>query len=399
MRRIYNSILDEHVQQDRQMFFLSGPRQVGKTTTAKTAATDENYFTWDNQNDRMVITGGPKAVARRLQLSVLSEKPMVVVFDELHKYSKWKDFLKGFFDTYGEGCRVIVTGSSRLTVFNRGGDSLMGRYFVYRMHPLSVGELRNTELQEMEIQQPFPVQPDVINSLLTFGGFPEPFTKANTRFYNRWRRLRTEQLFNEDLRDLTRIQDIGQIQVLAELIQHQAGQPVNYSTLAVNTNISVDTARRWIRVLENIYYCFSVRPWFRNVPKTLRKQPKLYLWDWSMVGDKGARYENFIASHLLKAVNWWTDIGLGTYGLYYLRDKEKREADFLITKNDDPWFILEVKSKQQTQISSALPYFQSITKADHAFQVMMEAEYIERDCFEITTPVQVPAATFLSQLI
>ena len=144
---------------------------------------------------------------------------------------------------------------------------------------------------------------------------------------------------------------------------------------------------------------FSVRPLFRNVPKTLRKQPKLYFWDWSMPGDKGARYENCIASHLLKAVHWWTDIGLGTYGLYYLRDKEKREADFLITKNDKPWFIVEVKSKQQARISSALPYFQSITNAGHAFQVMMEADYIERDCFEIRTPVQVPAATFLSQLV
>lgn len=143
-----------------------------------------------------------------------------------------------------------------------------------------------------------------LQQLLTFGGFPEPFLKADTRFYNRWKRLRIEQFFNEDVRDLTRVYEVGQLRVLADLLKTTAGSSINYSWLASNINVTVDTIRRWIEILERLYYCFIVRPWYRNVPKSLRKQPKIYLWDWSLISDPGARIENFLASQLLKAVHY-----------------------------------------------------------------------------------------------
>ncbi|MEW5817276.1 MAG: DUF4143 domain-containing protein [Spirochaetota bacterium] len=208
-----------------------------------------------------------------------------------------------------------------------------------------------------------------------------------------------EQIFREDLRDLTKVQETGQIQVLAELLTNQAGQMLNYSTLANRINVTVDTIRRWIAILESLYYCYTIRPWFKNVAKSLRKQPKVYAGDWSIVSDKGARYENFIASHLLKAVHWWTDIGLGSYGLYYVRDKVKREVDFLITKNDNPWFLVEVKSSSASDINPNLEYFQKILNAPHAFQLSFDKEFSEQDCFACNIPVRVPAATFLSQLV
>ena len=238
-----------------------------------------------------------------------------------------------------------------------------------------------------------------LEQLIEFGGYPEPFLKGTKRFYNRWKRLRVELLFREDLRDLTQIQETGQVQVLADLLASRVGQLLNYSSLAADAFISVDTVRRWIAALESLYFCFLVRPWHRNVPKSLRKQPKVYLWDWSMVSDKGARYENWVASHLLKAVHGWTDLGLGSYALHYLRDKAKREVDFLVTRNEKPWFLVEVKSSGKKGISPHLKFFKEKIGAGHAFQAAPDLDALAENLFSYTEAVRVPIATLLSQLI
>ncbi len=399
MRRVYEAALAEHIREHRQMVMLSGPRQVGKTTTSRASAPDHRYHTWDRQSDRLLITRGPDAVADDLDLHRPRSTSQLVIFDEIHKYRKWSSFLKGFFDVYGDRSTVIVTGSARLNVYRRGGDSLMGRYFPYRMHPLSLAELGSTELSESEIREPVRIDRSALDALLELGGFPEPFLNGTRRFSNRWRRLRTELLFHEDLRDLTRIQEAGQVQVLAELLANQAGQLVNYSSLAGQVNVAVDTIRRWITALESLFFCYTVRPWFRNVPKSLRKQPKVYLWDWSGVADAGARRENLVASHLLKAVQWWTDLGLGEYGLFYLRDKVRREVDFLVTRDGEPWFLVEVKSSASPSLSRHLHYFAGQLQVRHAFQLAFDLDAVEADLFEYQTPVRVPARTLLAQLI
>lgn len=399
MNRTYDQLLTDHLSNNRQMLFLAGPRQVGKTTCAKLAPPPMSYMNWDDISHRRTIMRGADKVSAFLDLDSLRETPLTVVFDELHKYSGWESFLKGFYDVYTDTARIIVTGSARLNVFQSGGDSLMGRYFLYRMHPLSLGEFIHPDFGTSEIRPPKHASPEVMQNLLRFGGFPEPFLKGEVRFFNRWQRLRKEQFLQEDLRDLSLVQEISSLQVLAELICSRAGQLINYSNLANDINVSVDSIRRWLTILESTYYCFSIRPWSRNVRNSLLKQPKLYMWDWTLTQDDGARRENVIASHLLKSIHWWTDIGLGKYGLYYVRDKQKREVDFLVTRNDTPWFLVEVKQSRNKEISSALKYFHKETGATHAFQVYFDGEYVDRNCFEITTPVKVPAETLLSQLI
>jgi predicted AAA+ superfamily ATPase len=377
MKRIYEQLISEHLTEYRQMAFLSGPRQVGKTTSSQAGAGINKYMNWDNQSDRLIISRGPDAAAKHLGLSDLSTDAPHIVFDEIHKYRKWKSFLKGFFDIYGDRCRSVVTGSARLNVFKRGGDSLMGRYFLYRMHPLSVAELLNPGIPGSKIRLPEKIDKESFQQLLAFGGFPEPFLKNNARFYNKWKRLRSEQFFYEDIRDITQVYETGQIRVFADLIKAGAGSLSNYSWYATNTNVSIDTVRRWLGLLETLYYCFIVRPWFRNIPKSLRKQPKVYLWDWSIIEDPGARIENFLASQLLKAVHYWTDTGLGDYELYFIRDKVKREVDFLVTQNSSPWFLVEVKSSGKRGLNPNLEYFHELLKTDHAFQVALDLDYVE----------------------
>lgn len=399
MKRVYDQLIADHFKENRQMVFLSGPRQVGKTTTSRSQKGDFTYTNWDNQSDRHAITNGPEKFLEQFKLIPPKKKQMGIIFDEIHKYSKWKTFLKGYFDSYGDSFKTIVTGSARMNIFKRGGDSLMGRYFLYRMHPLTLREIITQKTGKSEINKPVKVDRSLFEQLIEFGGFPEPFLKADKRFYNKWKRLRLEQFFYEDLRDMTNVQEVGQMEILAKLLENQSGQLINFSSLAKEINVTVDTIRRWIRILDQMYYIFIVRPWFNNVPKSLRKQPKIYLWDWSVIKDKGSRYENFVASHLLKAVHYWNDSGLGDYGLYYLRDKEKREVDFVITRQNQPWMIIEVKSSYHKSISSSLHYYKEILNPEFMFQISFDSDYEDTDCFSQSEKVKFPVLTFLSQLV
>jgi uncharacterized protein len=394
--RLYNSILRDSLQRHRQMALVSGARQVGKTTACRSVT--DAYLDWDNSDDRRILVGGPARLAARLQLDRLRSQPPVAVLDELHKYAKWKSLLKGFFDTYGARARLIVTGSSRLDVFRRGGDSLMGRYLLYRMHPWSVGESLRTELPAREIQPPAEVSSSNWDALWEHGGFPEPFLRRDSRFTRRWRSLRQEQVAREDLREVTQVQDLGTMEILMLILAERSGQQLVYSNLAQETSVAVDTIKRWVNLLARLHYGFLVRPWFVNVAKALRKEPKWMLRDWGGVAEDGARAETFVACHLLKAVEGWTDLGFGDFELRYLRDKQKREVDFLVVRDRQPWFLVEVKMSE-TSLSPSLAHFQAQTKAAHAFQVVINLPFEPADCFLARKPTVVPAKTFLSQLL
>ncbi len=401
MKRLYEQIIKAHFAHNRQMLFLMGPRQVGKTTTARQSA-ESIYLNWDNSDDRMRILAGPTAIVEALGLDRLREEPPVCILDELHKFGRWKSLLKGLFDSYGDQARFIVTGSARLDVFKAGGDSLMGRYFGYRMHPLSVAELLVLNARgdaASLIHPPAALDADAFASLLRFGGYPEPFLRADMRFWWRWSGTRTQQLFKEDLRDLTQVRELGQVETLAELIRQQCGQLTSYSSLSRAISASVDSVKRWVKTLESLYFCYALRPWHINVARSLRKEPKYYLWDWSQAPDEGARAENFVASALLKAVHLWTDCGEGDFGLFFLRDKEQHEVDFVVVRDGKPWFLVEVKRSGSAALSPELQRFQRQTGAKHAFQVALDLPYVERDCFAHDRPIIVPAQTFLSQLV
>ncbi len=397
MERVYTKLLAEHFAANRQMALVAGPRQVGKTTVCLELTGRERFLNWDNVQNRALILSGPDAVARHFGLERLREKPVVVGFDELHKAARWKSFLKGFFDAWGDKCRIAVTGSSRLDVFRRGSDSLMGRYFLYRMHPLSVAELLRASPPETPIAPPQPLREPQWQALWTHGGFPEPFLRRDARFSRRWQDHRRHQLLREDVRDMTRIQELGQLEVLAHLLAERSSCQVSYSNLAQDVRVSVDTARRWVETLCSLHFGFLVRPWFQSVAKSLRKEPKWFLRDWSEIEDPGARAETFIACHLLKAVEGWTDLGLGRFELRYLRDKQKREVDFLVVRDRKPWFLVEAKHSD-TSLSPALAFFQKQIAAPHAFQAVIGLPYEQADCFKTKTPRVVPARTLLSQL-
>ena len=397
--RVYDSILTAHLAKNRQMAFVSGPRQVGKTTCCRNQA--DIYLNWDNQDDRDDILKGPARIAKRAGLETLTRAKPVILFDGLHKYPKWKLFLKGFFNVYADRAQAIVTGSSRMDVYRRGGDSLMGRYFLYKMHPYSVAEIITQDLPNPDrlFRQPRQIDEASFDALWRHGGSPEPFLRRESDFTLRWQSLRLEQLVREDIRDLSNVQNIYQLESLATLLAGLSAQRLGYSSLAKQVRVSVDTIRRWIKTLSDFHFGFTLRPWYKSIPRALRKEPKWYLRDWATVANDGSRAETFVACHLIKTVDGWNDLGLGKFGVHYLQDKEKREVDFLVVRNEEPWLLVEAKLSEG-RLSPHLERFQQILGAPYAMQVVVEADYVDADCFtRKNSALVVPARTFLSQLL
>jgi hypothetical protein len=395
--RVYESILRQHLAEETQMAFVSGPRQVGKTTLCQSLATAGTYLNWDVDADRAVLRRGQEAIADRLGLRRARARSPIVVLDELHRFGRWKRLLKGLYDAHGRDARFVVTGSSRLDVYQRGGDSLMGRYFLYRMHPLGAGELARQTVPDVPVRKPARIDDADWEALLEHGGFPQPFVRRDARFTRRWRELRMIQLVREDLRDLTRVQELERIGTLATLLLERSGGQLSFASLAQDLAVSPDTTRRWIEVLATLHHGFLVRPWFRNVARSLRKEPRWYALDWTAVEDPGRRAETLVAVHLRKAVECWTDLGLGAFDLHYLRDKQGHEVDFLVVRDRRPWFLVEVKLAQE-RLHPELARYQEALGAAHAFQAVLELPYEDVDVFTERRPVIVPARTLLAQL-
>jgi predicted AAA+ superfamily ATPase len=281
---------------------------------------------------------------------------------------------------------VIVTGSGRLDVYQKGGDSLLGRYHQYRLHPLSLREVVDPKGPpgDYEPQKtlegliraagaPPPRVRDTFLALLRWGGFPEPFRRRDPRQLRRWHRERRDLIVREDLRDLSRIQLLSHVEELVELLVLRTGGILSYNALREDLQVALDSVRLWVGYLERLYFVYRVRPYSARLPRALRREPKVYLWDWSEIADPGVRLENMVASHLLNGCHFSQDWGHPPLDLHFVRDKEKREVDFLITKEKKPWLLVEVKLSR-TAPGSAIRYFGDKLGVKHRFLVVAELQ-------------------------
>jgi predicted AAA+ superfamily ATPase len=258
--QLYDALIVKHLVGYRQMAFISGPRQVGKTTTARHLSS--SYLDWDNPAHRKLIAAGPDAVATHVGLNNLVEQVPVLAIDEIHTFGRWKNWLKGFFDVYADRCRVIETGSSRLDVYGPGGDSLMGRYFHYRMHPFSVGEQVAPTIPDTLIRGTQTLSEDQWKALWEHGGFLEPFAQRSAAFTRRWRDSRQRQLLREDIRDLTLVREVAQIGVVAEILHDRSCDQIVMKSLADDLYVAPDTVKHWLDLLIALHVGVLIRPWF-----------------------------------------------------------------------------------------------------------------------------------------
>lgn len=364
--------LQKHILEDLagRMVFISGPRQVGKTTLAKQIgdiafAKKYGYLNWDNRNDRKAILDGVFGAGNKL-----------LVFDEIHKYKNWKNYLKGEYDKYKDRFKILVTGSARLDIYRKGGDSLLGRYRSYRLHPLSLPELLGIYpeapvFKKLSFEKESKQQKEFFKRLFIFGGFPEVFTKHSNKELRRWHNERADTLIKEDVRDIENIRDISSLQVLVELLPTKVGSVFSVNSLREDLEVTHKTVSLWVDILEKFYYHFRVYPFQSTLIKSLRKEPKLYLWDWSGLEDENTRLENMVASHLLKFCDFLFDTQGYRARLHYLRDKEQREVDFLVTVDNKPWFCVEVKNAFR-KTPPSLKYFSARLKIPFVYYIVRQ---------------------------
>jgi len=370
-----------------KMVFLSGPRQVGKTTLAKSLlhGKQDRYFNWDNRQDR-----------REILAARWPAEDAILVFDELHKYRNWKAWIKGEFDHHRERLKFLITGSARLDVYRKGGDSLQGRYHSHRLHGLSVSELERLSVAIEPLKElTFPDESygDTIETLFHYGGFPEPFLKQNSRFLRRWQREKMDRFLREDIRDLENVRDLSALELLSDLLAERIGAPLSLQSIREDLEVSHRAVSHWVDILERLYYCYLVTPYAHSTVRSLRKAPKLYLWDWSAIADEGSRFENLIAGHLLKMCHFLEDREGYRMGLHYLRDVSKREVDFLVTVDKKPWFAVECKVSGHS-VNPSLRYFGERLQIPYLYQVSLKGS---DDLLDGRVRIM-PAAKFLCAL-
>ncbi len=374
--------LTEHIINDlsKKMVFLGGPRQVGKTTLAKSLKADTYpdliYFNWDVSVDKEAI------LAQKWP-----QKTPLVIFDELHKYPKWKQWIKGLYDSRPDSQQYLVTGSARLDVFKRGGDSLLGRYHYWRLHPLTLDELPHGMSADEGYRR-----------LLAFGGFPEPFLEADERIARRWRRERFDRVLKEDIRDLENIKNIQLLQLFALALRARIGSLVTLSNIARDLEISPKTAKTWLTLLENVYLGFAIYPYTQNIPRSILKPAKFYFYDNADVEEDklGEKVENLVATHLIKKLHFLEDYHGYRCSLHYIRDKEGREVDFAVVVEGKLEYLIEVKLSED-KISPHLTYYKDKLQPKHCVQLVSElSRAYTQDGIEVMSPTEFFTDEYLS---
>jgi predicted AAA+ superfamily ATPase len=335
---------------EEKMVFLGGPRQVGKTTLALSLIEGGSeghpaYLNWDDIAARKALLRGALPPAQSL-----------IILDELHKYKGWRGLVKGFYDVNKSSRRFLITGSARLDHYRRGGDSLQGRYHYHRLHPLSLLEIN-----------PSPTASD-LEHLLRFGGFPEPFLKGSLRHWKRWQRERQSRVVQDDLVNLEHVKEIAQIDLLASILPDRVGSVLSVNNLREDLGVAFETADRWIAILENLYFCFRIRPYGLPKLRAARKEKKLYMWDWSQCENPGARFENLVASNLLKYCHRLEDDEGDRMELTFVRDSMGRELDFVVLRDGKPLMAVECKTGEQ-ELGRNIAYFAERTNIPRFYQV------------------------------
>jgi predicted AAA+ superfamily ATPase len=367
-RALYQEIWNE-LSAEKPMIFLSGARQVGKTTFAREtlakAFKNNIYFNWDIIKDKKELIENP---AFFQGLNRVDASIPLVIFDEIHKYKDWKNYLKGIYDEFFKEYKFLVSGSGRLDIYQKGGDSLAGRYLQLHLLPFTVAELSAKRRAFSEfIEDPlesFDLNPPKTTSglwqaLFEVGGFPEPFVKGAKGFWNKWSQGYIRQILRDDIRTIIDLKNIDTTEILFALMPSKVGSPISINNIAEDLQVAFETVKNWLMIFERFYLVFQISPWVNKVSRAITKERKAYLFNYPLIQEESARFENMVALELLRAVYNWNERGYGQFSLHYIRNKEKTEVDFLIANGNKPILLVETKLSDDS-FTKGLLNFQDI---------------------------------------
>ncbi len=357
------------VQEDlnKKMVLLSGPRQCGKTTLAKSLG-PQAYYNWDITKDRKLLLAG--------ELDDLAD---LWVLDEIHKDRKWRNRLKGLYDEYHENHRILVTGSAKLGLYSRGGDSLQGRYYQHRLHPFTLSEIADLPFRQATWTEK--IDDSTLRSLraqfdqlILLGGFPEPLLSGSEVEARRWRLNYSQRLIEDEVRSLEQVHDLARLELLLDHLPQTVGSVLSINSLREDLDVSFNTAKKWIEILERLYAVFRIYPFGSPKLKAVKKEAKLYFWDWSWIQNPAARFENLIAVHLLRWVHWQQDVLGEKYELRYFRNTVGHEVDFIVLKDNQPILAVEVKVDDRAA-DAGIKYLLERLPIAQAFQVSQKGKH------------------------
>jgi len=352
-----------------KFILLMGPRQVGKTTLAKSIDPDGAYYNYDIRKDWKVFHEQDWDYSKKL-----------IIFDELHKMKKWKLWLKGIYDSgLTKKQSFIVTGSAQLDVAKKMGDSLAGRFWSFRLNPLDLKELGPSAPLEESYRK-----------LIKVSGFPEPFLKGDERFYNRWRRTHLDIILKQDLITTENIRDLEGIELLIELLAHRVGSTISYNSLSRELGRDDKTVKRWLDLLERLYVVFRVSPYSKNIARGIKKAEKYYFYDCARVqGDESRKLENLVALSLKKEIEFQENYNGQRCGLYFLQLKDGYEIDFLVTQSGRPPRLIEVKLSED-QVSPQFKKFEKYFPQAERWQLVryLSRSYQSKDDIRVTSALK-----------
>lgn len=340
------------------MRFIAGPRQCGKTTIAKSWLQENqlhrHYYNWDFRETRTNYQKNADWFAE----SIVNRTPECwVIFDEIHKYPQWKNILKEVYDKHADWLRLVVTGSARLDMFRKSGDSLAGRYFLFNLYPIALHELTGSRCPldddltaaDNFIQRRLSRTEEAqqhLEQLLVFSGFPDPLLSGKTIFHKKWQTTYIDKIINEDISSIAHVKDLENISRLLLLLPQRIGSPLSVNSLLEDLLVSYNAVSNYLHLLDMSYVTFTISPYSTKITRSIKKEKKLYLYDWTCIPEESYRFENYVAVELKSTISLWNDLG-NQFELYYLRTREGKESDFMITKDQRPWLIIEVKSSKQ----------------------------------------------------
>ncbi len=389
---------------EKSMVFLAGPRQAGKTTLGEIICksfTNHLYFNWDIAEHRTRFLRNPdffEAVERKD-----TSKPLIVL-DEIHKYTDWKNYLKGVYDRHRDAFLFLVSGSGRLDLYQRGGDSLAGRYFLFHLWPFTISELAGLQRgMEGFLADPLHMtmegsgdRKEVWSSLADRSGFPEPYLSGKSTTYRRWSRTYSRQLVREDIRDLTGVKSVQEMETLYLLLPSRVGSPISIASLARDLKVSYNSVKSWLEVFERFFLTFSILPWTKKISRAVQKERKVYLWDSPRIEDPAARLENMVALELWRAVSAWNDLGHGTFSLHFVKNRDQQEVDFLLAEGGKPFLLIETKLSDP-EPSAVFRRFQQALRVP-AVQLVRDRESFRLLTNEGRSILVAPAYQYLSFL-
>lgn len=375
--------LEDYVTQDlkKKMVFLAGPRQSGKTTFSKGLIKSKGgqYYNYDFDADRALLIK-----------SKLNPNEKFWVLDEIHKYSRWRNWIKGLYDKYHEDHQILVTGSAKLDIYSRGGDSLQGRYFLYRFHPLTLSEICGFQSHKNEPEKILETissntfskektaAENALKDLIKLGPFPEPFFSSEKEA-QRWRLSYSRRVINEEISSLEKVSDLALLEVLFDQLQRCVGSPLSINSLREDLHVSHESVQRWVDIFDKIYLSYRIAPYGSAKIRAVKKEQKLYLWDWMYANETSAQLENLVANHLLRFIHWCEDIHGITCDLRFFKNTDNKEIDFVILKKNKPWFCVEVKTRAQ-EYQKQMKYFMTRAGVNYGFQLHLigDEDYEDR---------------------